>query len=110
MNAGSFKELETQTNNLELDGVEWAPPGAGRPLGSATPEVGPLALLFLVLVVLVLCRNFMGCIPPSLVSVPVKVLKTKYGTNKRNSAGLESGEFKLYYIEMKRALITRCKT
>ena len=110
MNAGSFKELETQTNDLGLDGAKWAPPGAGRPLGSATPEVGPLALLFLVLVVLVLCRNFMGCIPPTLVSVPVKVLKTKYGTNIRNSAGLESGEFKLYYIEMKRALITRCKT
>jgi hypothetical protein len=30
--------------------------------------------------------------------------------NKRNSAGLESGEFKVYYIEMKGALITRCKT
>ena len=106
MNAGRFKDLETQTNDLELDGVEWAPPGAGRPLGSAAPEGGPLALLFHVLVVSVLCRNFVGCIPPTLVSVPVKFLKTKYGTNKRNSAKLEFGEFKLYYIEIKRALIT----
>ena len=63
MNAGSFKELETQTNNLGLDGAEWAPPGAGRPLGSAAPEVGPLALLFCVLVVSVLCRIFVRCIP-----------------------------------------------
>jgi len=26
-----------QTNDLELDGVEWASPGAGRPMGSAAP-------------------------------------------------------------------------
>ena len=64
MNVGSFKELKTQTNDLELDGVEWAPPGAGRPLGSAAPKVGPLALLFRVLVVSVLCRNFVGVHPP----------------------------------------------
>ena len=106
MNARSFKDLGMQTNDLELDGVEWASPRAGRPIGSAAPEVGPLGLLFCVMVVSVLCRIFLRCIPPTLVSVPVKVLKTKYGTNKRNSAGLESGEFKLYYIEMKRALIT----
>ena len=47
--------------------------------------------------------------PPTLVSVPVQNLKTKYGTNKRNSAGLESGEFNPYYFEIKGALITRCK-
>ena len=64
MNVGSFKELKTQTNDLELDGAEWALPGAGRPMGSAAPEVGPLALLFCVLVVSVLCRNFARCIPP----------------------------------------------
>ena len=58
MNAGSFKELEMQTNDLELDGVEWAPPGAGRPLGSAAPEVGPLTLCFRVLVMSVLCHIF----------------------------------------------------
>ena len=67
MNAGRFKDLETQTKDLELGGVEWASPGAGRPMGSAAPEVGPLALLFCVLVVLVLYRNFVGCIPPTLV-------------------------------------------
>jgi len=77
--------LETQTNDLELDEVEWASLGAGRPMGSATPEVGPLALLFILLVVLVLCRNFMGCIPPTLVFVPVQNLKTKYGTNKKGT-------------------------
>ena len=100
--------METQTNDLELGGVEWASLGAGRPMGSAAPEVGPLALLFCVLVVSVLCRNFARCIPPphTLVSVPVQNLKTKYGTKEGNSAGLESGELKLYYIEMKRALIT----
>ena len=64
MNAGRFKVLGTQTNNLELDGVEWASPGAGRPMGSAAPEVGPLSLLFCVLVVSVLCRIFVRCIPP----------------------------------------------
>ena len=47
MNAGRFKVLGMQTNDLELDGVEWASPGAGRPMGSAAPEVGPLSLLFL---------------------------------------------------------------
>ena len=83
MNAGRFKVLEMQTNDLELDGVEWAPPGAGRPLGSAAPEVGPLTLSFHVLVVLVLCRGFVGCVSPTLVSAPVRILKTKYGTNKR---------------------------
>ena len=66
MNAGRFKVLGMQTNDLELDGVEWASPGAGQPMGSAAPEVGPLALLFRVLVVLVLCRKFVGCIPPHL--------------------------------------------
>jgi hypothetical protein len=89
-----------------MDGVERAPLGAGRPLGSAAPAVGPLALLFRVLVMSVLCRNFVGVHPPTLLSVPVTFLKIKYGTNKRNSAALESGEFKLYYIKMKRALIT----
>ena len=88
--------MGTQTNDLELGGVEWASPGAGRPMGSAAPEVGPLSL-FCVLVVSVLCCIFVRCIPPTLVSVPVQNLKTKYGTNKRNSAGLESGEPKLYY-------------
>ena len=85
MNAGRFKVLGTQTYNLELDGVEWAPPGAGRPLGSAAPEVGPLTLCFRVLVVLSLCRSFVGCVSPTLVSVsvPVRILKTKYGINKR---------------------------
>ena len=83
MNAGRFKDLETQTNDLGLDGAKWAPPGAGRPLGSAAPEVGPLTLCFRVLVVLVLCRSCVGCISPTLVSVPVRILKTKYGTNKR---------------------------
>jgi len=79
----------------------------GRPThGFGRPKVGPLALLFCVLVVLVLCRIFARCIPPTLVSVPVQNLKTKYGTKEGNSAGLESGELKLYYIEMKRALIT----
>ena len=58
--------MEMQTNDLELDGVEWAPPGAGRPMGSTAPEVGPITLLFRVLVVSVLCRNFVGCIPPHL--------------------------------------------
>ena len=86
MNAGRFKELGTQTNNLEQDGAEWAPPGAGRPLGSAAPEVGPLALFFRMLVMSVLCRSLVGCVSPTLVSVPVEILKTKYGT-KRNSAG-----------------------
>ena len=57
-------DLETQTNDLELGGVEWASPGAGRPMGSAALEVGPLALLFCVLVVSVLCRIFARCIPP----------------------------------------------
>ena len=47
--------------------------------------------------------------PPTLVSVPVQNLKTKGGTKKGNSTGLKSGESKLYYIEMKRVLITRCK-
>ena len=56
--------MGTQTNDLELGGVEWASPGAGRPMGSADPEVGPLALLFCVLVVSVLCRIFVRCIPP----------------------------------------------
>ena len=85
MNAGRFKVLGTQTNDLELDGVEWASPGAGRPMGSAAPEVGPLALLFCVMVVSVLCRIFVRCIPPTLVSVPVQNLKTKYGTNKKGT-------------------------
>ena len=58
--------METQTNDLELDGVEWASPAAGRPMGSAAPGVGPLALLFCVLVVSVLCRIFARCIPPHL--------------------------------------------
>ena len=109
MNTGSFKEFGTQTNDLELDGAERAPPGAGWPLGSVAPAVGPLILLFRVLVVSVLCRNFVGCIPPTLVSVPVKFLKTKYGTNKRNSAGLEYGEFKLYCFEIKGRLLHDAK-
>ena len=82
----SFKEFGTQTNDLELDGAEWAPPGAGRPLGSAAPAVGLLVLLFRVLVVSVLCHNFVGCVSPTLVSMPVEIHKTKYGT-KRNYAG-----------------------
>ena len=78
--------METQTNDLELGGVEWASPGAGRPMGSAAPEMGPLALLFCVLVVSILCRIFLRCIPPpTLVSVPVQNLKTKYGTNKKGT-------------------------
>ena len=97
--------MEMQTNDLELGGVEWALSGAGRPIGVAAPEVAPFALLFL-LVESVLCRMFVTCTPPTLVSVPVQNLKTKYGTKKGNSAGLKSGESKLYYIEMKRALIT----
>ena len=72
-----------QTNDLELDGAEWAPPGAGRPLGLAAHEVGPLTHCFRVLVVLVLCHSFVGCISPTLVSAPVRILKTKYGINKR---------------------------
>ena len=77
--------METQTNDLELGGVEWASPGAGRPMGSAAPEVGPLNLCFRVLVVLALCHSFVGCVFPTLVlvSVPVRILKTKYGINKR---------------------------
>ena len=66
MNARSFKDLGMQTNDLELDGAEWASPGAGRPMGSAAPEVGPLALLFCVLVVSVVCHGFVGCTPPQL--------------------------------------------
>ena len=85
MNAGRFKVLGTQTNDLELDGVEWASPGAGRPMGSAAPEVGPLSLLFCVLVMSVLCRIFVRCIPPTLASVPIQNLKTKYGTNKKGT-------------------------
>ena len=85
MNVGRFKVLGMQTNDLELDGVEWASPGAGQPMGSAAPEVGPLALHFCVLVVSVLCRIFARCIPPTLVSVPVQNLKTKYGTNKKGT-------------------------
>ena len=54
--------MGTQTNDLELDGVEWASPGAGRPMGSAAPEVGPLTLGFGVLFVLVFCRNCVGCV------------------------------------------------
>ena len=99
--------MGTQTNDLELGGVEWASPGAGRPMGSASPEVGPLALLFCVLVVSVLCRIFARCIPPTLVSVLVQNLKTKYGTNKKGTLpDWNPGELKLYYIGMKRALIT----
>ena len=74
-----------QTNDLELDGVEWASPGAGRPMGSTAPEVGPFSLLFCVLVVSVLCRIFVRCIPSPLVSVPVQNLKTNYGTNKKGT-------------------------
>ena len=58
--------MGTQTNNLELDGVERASLGAGRPMGSAAPEVGHLALLFCVLVMSVLCRIFARCISPHL--------------------------------------------
>ena len=85
MNAGRFKVLGTQTYNLELDGVEWASPGAGRPMGLAAPEEGPLALLFCMLVVSILCRIFVRCIPPTLVFVPVQNLKTKYGTNEKGA-------------------------
>ena len=77
--------METQTNDLELGGVKWASPGAGRPMGSAAPKVGPLALLFRVLVVLVLCRIFARCIPPTLIYVPIQNLKIKYGTNKKGT-------------------------
>ena len=58
---------------------------SGLHQGLATPEVGPLALLFCVLVVSVLCRIFVRCIPPTLVSVPVQNLKTKYSTNKKGT-------------------------
>ena len=77
--------MGTQTHDVELDGVEWASPRAGRPIGSAAPEVGPLGLLFCVMVVSVLCRIFLRCILPTLVSVPVQNLKTKYGTNKKGT-------------------------
>jgi len=83
MNTGSFKEFGMQTNDLELDGAERAPPGAGRPLGSVAPAVGPLILLFRVLVVSVLCRNFVGCIPPHLLLCLYKFSRQKYGTKKR---------------------------
>ena len=77
MNIGSFKEFGTQTNDLELDGAEWAPPGAGRPLGSAAPAVGPLVLLFRMLVVSVLCRNFVGCVSPTLCFCACKLSQDK---------------------------------
>ena len=77
--------METQTNDLELDEVKWASLGAGRPMGSAAPEVGPLVLLFRVLVVSVLCHNFVGCVSTTLVSVPAQNLKTKYSTDKKGT-------------------------
>jgi hypothetical protein len=82
MNAGRFKDLGTQTNDLELDGVEWAPPGADRPLDLAALEVGPLALLFHMLVVSVLCCDFVGCVPPHLLLCLYKFSRQKYGTKK----------------------------
>ena len=87
-----------QTNDLELGGAEWASPGAGRPMGLAAPEEGPLALLFCMLVVSVLCRIFVRCIPPTLVSMPVQNLKTKYGTNKKGTCriGIRGAETLLY--------------
>ena len=109
MNAGRFKDLETQTNDLELDEVKWASLGAGRPMGSAAPEVGPLALLFCVLVVSVLCRIFARCIPPPpthLFLCLYKISRQNMAQIKRELYRMESGELKLYYIEMKRALIT----
>ena len=83
MNVGRFKDLRTQTNDLELDGVKWAPPGADRPLGLAALELGPLALLFRVLVVSVLCCDFVGCVPPHLLLCLYKFSTQKYGTKKR---------------------------
>ena len=56
--------METQTNVLELDGVEWASPGAGR---------------------VSFVSHFCEVHPPTLVSVPVQNLKTKYGTNKKGT-------------------------
>ena len=85
MNAGRFKDLEAQTNDLELGRVEWASPGAGRPMGSAAPKVGPLALLFCVLVVLVLCCDFVGCVPPHLLLCLYKFSTQKYGTKKKGT-------------------------
>ena len=75
--------MGTQTNDLELDGVEWASPGAGRPMGSAAPEVGPLALLFCVLVVSVLCRIFARCIPPHLFLCLYKISRQNMAQIKR---------------------------
>ena len=46
-------------------------------------QKGHLALLFCMLVMSVLCRIFVRCIPSPLVSVPVQNLKKKYGTNKK---------------------------
>ena len=72
MNAGRCEGLETQTDQQELDGAEWAPLGCGRPRGLADPGVGYLIPPFRVLVVSVLCRQFLGCIAPTLVFVPAQ--------------------------------------
>ena len=102
----SFKEFGTQTNDLELDGAEWAPPGAGRPLGSAAPAVGPLVLLFRMLVVSVLCRNFVGCVSPTLCFCACRNTQDKIWHEKK-LCRLKSGEFKFYYIEIKKGAYYR---
>ena len=79
-----------------------------RPLGSVAPAVGPLVLLFRMLVVSVLCRNFVGCVSPTLCFCACRNTQDKIW-HKKELCRLESGEFKLYYIEIKRALITSCK-
>ena len=98
MNVGRFKVLGMQTNDLELDGVEWASPGAGRPMGSAAPEVGPLALLFCVLVVSVLCCISMRCIPPHLFLCLYKISRQNMAQIKRELCriGIRGAQTLLY--------------
>ena len=90
--------MEMQTNDLELDGVEGAPPGAGRPMGSTAPEVGPLALLFCVLAVSVLCRIFVRCIPPHLFLCLYKISRQNVAQIKRElyRIGIRGAQTLLY--------------
>ena len=90
--------MGTQTYNLELDGVEWASPGAGRPMGLAAPEEGPLALLFCMLVVSVLCRIFVRCIPPYLFLCLYKISRQNMAQIKRELCriGIRGAETLLY--------------
>ena len=98
MNAGRFKVLGTQTNDLELDGVEWASPGAGRPMGSTAPEVGPFSLLFCVLVVSVLCHIFVRCIAPHLFLCLYKISRQNMAQIKRELCriGIRGAQTLLY--------------